>query len=112
MTGTTLFTVSRLLSDWKERGLLTPGRECVCVHNIKALREFAENSIRATASGPRPNAFLRFLCDQFVAPTCVVPILQISERHRWGNETAGMPGQSRSVSEQRTSNLSRDSSRR
>src|SRR5215469_613016 len=45
LTGTTLFTVSRLLSDWKERGLLTTGRECVYVHNIQALREFAENSI-------------------------------------------------------------------
>jgi CRP/FNR family transcriptional regulator, nitrogen oxide reductase regulator len=45
LTGTTLFTVSRLVSDWKERGLLTPGRECVYVHNIQALREFAENSI-------------------------------------------------------------------
>lgn len=45
LTGTTLFTVSRLLSGWKERGLLTPGRECVFVHNIQALREFAENSI-------------------------------------------------------------------
>ena len=39
MTGTTLFTVSRLLSEWKERGLLTVGRECVSVHNIQALRE-------------------------------------------------------------------------
>ena len=45
LTGTTLFTVSRLLSEWKERGLLTPGRECVYVHNIQALREFVENSI-------------------------------------------------------------------
>jgi hypothetical protein len=35
--------VSRLLSDWKERGLLTAGREYVSVHNIQALREFAEN---------------------------------------------------------------------
>ncbi len=43
MTGTTLFTVSRLLSEWKERGVLTAGRECVYVHNIQALREFAEN---------------------------------------------------------------------
>ena len=39
MTGTTLFTVSRVLSEWKERGLLTVGRECVSVHNIHALRE-------------------------------------------------------------------------
>jgi CRP-like cAMP-binding protein len=44
LTGTTLFTVSRQLSEWKERGLLTPGRECVYVHNIQALREFAESS--------------------------------------------------------------------
>ena len=43
MTGTTLFTVSRLLSEWKERGVLTAGRECVYVHNIQALREFADN---------------------------------------------------------------------
>ena len=43
LTGTTLFTVSRRLSEWTERGLLTAGRECVSVHNIQALREFAEN---------------------------------------------------------------------
>ena len=43
MTGTTLFTVSRLLSEWKERGVLTAGRECVSVHNIQALREVAAN---------------------------------------------------------------------
>ena len=43
MTGTTLFTVSRLLSEWKERGVLTPGRECISVQDIQALREFAEN---------------------------------------------------------------------
>jgi CRP/FNR family transcriptional regulator, nitrogen oxide reductase regulator len=42
MTGTTLFTVSRLLSEWKERGVLTVGRECVSVHNLQALREFTE----------------------------------------------------------------------
>ena len=45
LTGTTLFTVSRLLSEWKERGVLTAGREKVYVHNIQALREFVENSI-------------------------------------------------------------------
>jgi len=43
MIGTTLFTVSRLLSGWKERGVLTARRECVYVHNIQALREFADN---------------------------------------------------------------------
>ena len=44
MIGTTLFTVSRLLSEWKERGVLTAGRECVSVYNMQALREFAENN--------------------------------------------------------------------
>ena len=43
LTGTTMFTVSRLLSEWDERGVLTAGRECVFLHNIHALREFAEN---------------------------------------------------------------------
>ena len=42
MTGTTLFTVSRLLSEWMKRGVLAAGRECVYIHNIQALREFAE----------------------------------------------------------------------
>ena len=42
LIGTTLFTVSRLLSEWNERGVVTAGRECVSVHNIQALREFAE----------------------------------------------------------------------
>src|ERR1700746_3104054 len=41
-SGTLLFTVSRLLSEWKERGVLAAGRECVYIHNIQALREFAE----------------------------------------------------------------------
>ena len=43
LTGTTLFTVSRLLSKWNERGVLTAGRQCVYVHDIQALHEFAEN---------------------------------------------------------------------
>jgi len=43
LTGTTLYTVSRLLSKWKERGVLTAGRRCVYLHNIQGLREFAEN---------------------------------------------------------------------
>jgi CRP/FNR family transcriptional regulator, nitrogen oxide reductase regulator len=43
LTGTTLFTVSRRLSEWGACGLLTAGRKCVSVRNIQALREFAEN---------------------------------------------------------------------
>jgi CRP-like cAMP-binding protein len=46
LTGTTLFTVSRRLSDWKERGLLTAGRETVSVHNIQALRELLKMNER------------------------------------------------------------------
>jgi CRP-like cAMP-binding protein len=42
MTGTTLFTVSRVFSEWKKTGVLTAGRECVSIHNIQALREFEE----------------------------------------------------------------------
>jgi CRP-like cAMP-binding protein len=42
MTGTTLFTVSRLLSGWKQRGVLAAGRECIYIYNIQALREYAE----------------------------------------------------------------------
>jgi CRP/FNR family transcriptional regulator, nitrogen oxide reductase regulator len=43
LTGTTLFTVSRLLSDWDERGIVSTRREAVSVHNMKALRELGES---------------------------------------------------------------------
>ena len=43
LTGTTLFTVSRLLSDWDERGVVSTRRESVSVHNVQALRELAES---------------------------------------------------------------------
>ncbi|PYT99015.1 MAG: hypothetical protein DMG38_13410 [Acidobacteria bacterium] len=39
LTGTTLFTVSRLLSDWNQRGIVTARREAVSVHNPQALSE-------------------------------------------------------------------------
>jgi CRP/FNR family transcriptional regulator, nitrogen oxide reductase regulator len=42
LTGTTLFTVSRLLSDWDQRGMITTGRESVTVQDVNALRQFAE----------------------------------------------------------------------
>ena len=41
MTGTTLFTVSRLLSAWEARGIVEPGREVVTVRNYPALRAIA-----------------------------------------------------------------------
>jgi CRP-like cAMP-binding protein len=43
LTGTTLFTVSRLLSDWDERGIVRTKREAVSVHDLEALRELGES---------------------------------------------------------------------
>ena len=42
LTGTTLFTVSRLLSDWNQRGIVSTRREAVAVHNFQALAELGE----------------------------------------------------------------------
>ena len=42
LTGTTLFTVSRLLSDWTQRGILSARREAVAVHDFAALAQLAE----------------------------------------------------------------------
>ena len=42
MTGTTLFTVSRLLSAWEERGMVKPSREAVTVCDIRSLREITD----------------------------------------------------------------------
>ncbi len=47
MTGTTLFTVSRLLSEWERRGLVDAGRERVVIRNPHDLATIAED----TASG-------------------------------------------------------------
>ncbi len=38
MTGTTLFTVSRLLSEWEAQGLVRPRREAVTICDVQALR--------------------------------------------------------------------------
>ncbi len=37
LTGTTLFTVSRLLCQWELRGIVSARRETVIVHNVQAL---------------------------------------------------------------------------
>jgi CRP-like cAMP-binding protein len=42
LTGTTLFTVSRLLSNWDERGIVRTRREAVSVHDMKALQKLGE----------------------------------------------------------------------
>jgi len=43
LTGTTLFTVSRLLSDWNDRGIVSTRRESVSVRNFQALARLAES---------------------------------------------------------------------
>ena len=49
LTGTTLFTVSRLLSDWNQRGIVSTRRQAVAVHNFQALAELAEIDCRNPA---------------------------------------------------------------
>lgn len=43
-TGTTLFTVSRLLSEWEERGFVSPGREAVTICDPQSLCTIFEES--------------------------------------------------------------------
>jgi CRP/FNR family transcriptional regulator, nitrogen oxide reductase regulator len=45
MTGTTLFTVSRLLSAWEARGMVRPRREAVTVCDLPSLRNIAEENL-------------------------------------------------------------------
>ena len=42
LTGTTLFTVSRLLSQWERLGIVSTRREAVIVRNLQALTELSE----------------------------------------------------------------------
>ena len=42
LIGTTLFTVSRLLSDWDQRGIVSTRREGVAVNDLAALQQLAE----------------------------------------------------------------------
>jgi DNA-binding transcriptional regulator YhcF (GntR family) len=44
MTGTTLFTVSRLFSAWETRGLVKPRRKAVTICDVQALRAIAEEA--------------------------------------------------------------------
>jgi len=44
MSGTTLFTASRVLSDWEKRGLIESGRERVVIRNPHGLVQIAEES--------------------------------------------------------------------
>ena len=42
LTGTTLFTVSRLLSQWEQRGIISARREAVSVRDLPALVELSQ----------------------------------------------------------------------
>jgi CRP/FNR family transcriptional regulator, nitrogen oxide reductase regulator len=42
LTGTTLFTVSRLLCRWETQGILSARRENVLIHDVAALLEFSQ----------------------------------------------------------------------
>ena len=42
LTGTTLFTVSRLLSQWEKQGIISSRREAVVVCNVEALAALSE----------------------------------------------------------------------
>jgi CRP-like cAMP-binding protein len=43
MTGTTLYTVSRILSRWEDEGLIETGRERVCIRDPHRLTMVAED---------------------------------------------------------------------
>jgi CRP/FNR family transcriptional regulator, nitrogen oxide reductase regulator len=45
MTGTTLFTVSRLLCAWEAQGIVQPRREAVMICNVRSLRAIAEDHL-------------------------------------------------------------------
>ena len=45
MTGTTLYTVSRVLSGWQQQGLVSGGRERIKVRHPEELRKIAERTI-------------------------------------------------------------------
>jgi CRP/FNR family transcriptional regulator, nitrogen oxide reductase regulator len=44
MTGTTLYTVSRLLSAWEQHGLVSSRRESVMVSDIRSLRKLCDEN--------------------------------------------------------------------
>jgi CRP-like cAMP-binding protein len=51
MIGTTLYTVSRILSRWEHQGLVKTGRERVLIRNPHALVDIAEDLPPDTSSG-------------------------------------------------------------
>jgi CRP-like cAMP-binding protein len=52
MTGTTLFTVSRLLSAWEARGIVRLGREVVAICDVQSLRAIAKGDESLCSAQP------------------------------------------------------------
>jgi len=52
MTGTTLFTVSRLLSAWEARGMVRPRREAVAICDVQSLRAIGKGDESLYAEDP------------------------------------------------------------
>ncbi len=52
MTGTTLFTVSRLLSAWEARGIVKPRREAVAICDVQSLRAISSEDTQACPLAP------------------------------------------------------------
>ena len=52
MTGTTLFTVSRLLSAWEARGMVKPRREAVTICDVQSLRAIGRGDESLYAAEP------------------------------------------------------------
>jgi CRP-like cAMP-binding protein len=45
MTGTTLFTISRVLSKWAEQGVVTPRREAVLINDLQRLESASDEDV-------------------------------------------------------------------
>lgn len=54
LTGTTEFTVSRLLTRWQTRGIVSSRREAVQVHDFAALAQFSESEWRKSGMPATP----------------------------------------------------------
>ena len=55
MTGTTLFTISRLLSKWGEEGFVLPKREAVVVLDSRRLGQVSEGDDEGASDSVRPS---------------------------------------------------------
>ena len=51
MTGTTLFTVSRVMSAWDQSGIIASGRQHIVVFDPHALVRIAEDAVESPAAG-------------------------------------------------------------